>query len=78
MLQAGIFAPDVSRSAWSRRGPLLTIENPLWVTNAELGRLARPNAPSKAHQAGLTGLDAITRAYEATTAVDANAGTLAP
>jgi hypothetical protein len=60
---ASLFEIDLRRDlAWSRRGPLLVIGNPPWVTNAELGSLASGNLPRKRNVKGLRGIEARTGA----------------
>lgn len=61
--RASLFDVDLRRDLhWGRRGPLLVVGNPPWVTNAELGLLASGNLPRKRNVRGLRGIDARTGA----------------
>jgi hypothetical protein len=60
IIHADAFSFRYADLAWNSSGPLLVVGNLPWVTNSELGGLARVNIPVKSNPKGLQGLDAIT------------------
>ena len=58
--QANIFELDLRHDLlWEKRGSLLVVGNPPWVTNAELGVLESQNLPVKTNFKHLNGLEAM-------------------
>ncbi len=61
IVKGNVFTIDLQRELrWHRKGPLLVIGNPPWVTNSEIGALEGTNLPQKSNFKGLRGIEAIT------------------
>ena len=61
--QADLFGIDLRNDLkWQKKGRLLVVSSPPWVTGAELGRLEASVRPPKRRISGLDGLAALTGA----------------
>jgi hypothetical protein len=59
--RADFFSVDLERDmSWNAPGPMLVVGNPPWVTNSELGTLARAHRPPRRNVKSLRGLEART------------------
>lgn len=59
--EANVFDIDFGKDLrWEKKGALLVLGNPPWVTNSMLGSLRSDNVPRKTNLKGLRGMDART------------------
>lgn len=58
--RTNIFDTQLQNLGWHKKGPLLVLGNPPWVTNSALGTINSSNLPIKENIKGLSGMDART------------------